>query len=202
MNTGDFKASMDRYILDKLKMLNTIKPAVVTAIAGASVQVKPLTTTKYRDGTHLACPELFDVPLLQLSTKSARIELPVEVGDIVIVLFSDRDIVDLLDRDIRGPDIVFAENSQPLGMYPLVAIPIFLTGASSRPVARNLQITCQGTTITVSDSGVHINGVVTADDIITKDVPEGLNAFATTHTHLYSPGPGTPTETAPPTPAG
>lgn len=198
MNTGDFKASMDRYILDKFKMLNTIKPGIVTGVNGSSVKVKPLTTTKFRDGTHIASPELFDVPLLQIATKHASIELPVSVGDLVIVLCSDRDYSDLLDRDVRGPDIAFAEEPNSLGLFPLLAIPVKYALASSRPNPSNLTIKCKGTTMTVGENGVVVDGVITAKDVVTDDVPSLNDFYNYSLTHIHNEG--TPTQTTPPAP--
>lgn len=175
MNSADFKASMDRYILDKFKMLNTIKPGVVTQVKGQTVDVRPLTTTLYTDGVQLQCPQLFEVPLLQLRTKHATIELPVSVGDPVIVLFSDRDYGDLLDQPLKGPTPSFAEDPQPLGLFPIMAIPMGFSQASNRSNPGNIRISCKGTTLEVGDFGVKVNGDIECENLITPEVD--LNAF-------------------------
>lgn len=115
-------------IKDALREVATIKPAVVTSVKGQFINARPLTKTKYRKGPQEYAPEVFNVPLMVYSGGGAYISVPVKAGDMVILLFSDRDTGGLMETSINVSSDGFDANFvDPLRYYPLVAIPCFYT---------------------------------------------------------------------------
>jgi len=121
MNVNTDYQALERFVRDKLRYVHTIKPCVVVRNNGHTVDVKPLTTTRYRDGTQLPFNTFDDVPLMIYSgTKGgARVTVPVVEGDTVVVLCSDREYADLLDSPIDTDSIFPSESVQPFGLYPI-----------------------------------------------------------------------------------
>jgi len=156
MNKVSAYESLNLFFRDKLRGVHTIKPAVVTQNNGHTVNVRPLTTTKYRDGQQLPLPEIPDVPLMIYSgTKGgARITMPVVAGDTVLLLCSDRDYGTLLDNEVSTTSIFASEDIQPLELFPIMAIPCFFTEPEGKPVdTSNIVIENGSTKITVKPSG-------------------------------------------------
>ena len=156
MNTNTFYQSLERFVRDKLRNVHTIKPAVVTANKGSTVDVKVLTTTRYRDGTQLPMPVLQDVPLMIYSgTKGgARVTVPVIAGDTVLLLCSDRDFSDLLDSPVDVDSVFPSDSVEPFGIHPIMAIPMFFTEPEGKPIdTSNIVIENGSTKITVKPSG-------------------------------------------------
>lgn len=54
--------------------------------------IQPDFTTKYRDGSEVDAPIIYDVPFAHQRAGSAIIHMPLEVGDKVILKFSDRSL--------------------------------------------------------------------------------------------------------------
>lgn len=156
MNTNTFYQSLEKFVRDKLRNVHTIKPAVVTKNNGHTVNVKVLSTTRYRDGTQLPLPILEDVPLMIYSgTKgNARVTVPVIEGDTVLLLCSDRDFSDLLDSTVDVDSIFPSESVEPFGIHPIMAIPMFFTEPEGKPIdTKNIIVENGTTTITVKPSG-------------------------------------------------
>lgn len=156
MNLNDSVQSLNLFIRDKLRNVHTIKPAVVVRNNGSTVDVSPLTTTRYRDGTQLPFPEIPDVPLMIYSgTKGgARVTVPVVAGDTVMLLCSDRDYGNLLDSTVDTDSVFLSDEIEPLGLYPIMAIPCFFTEPEGEPIdTSNIVIENGSTKITVKPSG-------------------------------------------------
>lgn len=153
--TTDYE-SLDLFFRDKLRNAHTIKPAVVLKNNGSTVDVRPLTTTRYRDGTQLPFHICYDVPLMiYAGTKgNARITVPVIEGDTVLLLCSDRDVGTLLDSPVDTKSIFPSDEIEPLELYPIMAIPMFFTEPEGKPIdTKNIIIENGSTKITVKPSG-------------------------------------------------
>jgi len=156
MNSVSQYEAMNLFVRDKLRNVHTIKPAVVTKNNGHTVNVRPLTTTRYRDGTHLPFPEIPDVPLMIYSgTKgAARVTVPIVAGDTVMLLCSDRDYGDLLDSEVDVKSFFLSDEIEPLELFPIMAIPSFFTEPEGKPVdTENIVIENDSTKITVKPNG-------------------------------------------------
>ena len=70
-------------------------PAVVVGvqeIEQMKIDVKPLPKRKYKDGSSVEFPVLQSVPVVMPNTKTSSISLPVNQGDNVLLVFSQREI--------------------------------------------------------------------------------------------------------------
>lgn len=153
---NSYPESLNKFMRDKLRNVHTVKPCVVTKVTGNRVSVKPLTSTKYHDGSQFDLPILDDVPLMIYSANmgGARITVPITVGDTVIVLCSDRDTGDLMNTKVTGPRAFPADEITPLELYPILAIPCFYTIPSEKPISTTDIVIENGSTkISVKPSG-------------------------------------------------
>lgn len=156
MNINSDYEALNLFVRDKLRSVHTIKPAVVLKNNGHTVNVRPLTTTRYRDGTQLPIGEIPDVPLMiYAGTKgNARITVPVVEGDTVMLLCSDRDYGSLLESSVDTKSIFPSDDIQPMELFPIMAIPMFFTEPEGKPIdTENIVIENGTTTITVKPSG-------------------------------------------------
>lgn len=151
-----FTESLNKFMRDKLRNVHTVKPCVVTKVTGNRVSVKPLTATKYHDGSQFDLPILDDVPLMIYSANmgGARITVPIVKGDTVIVLCSDRDTGDMMNTKITKAQAFPADEITPLELYPILAIPCFYTIPSEKPISTTDIVIENGSTkISVKPSG-------------------------------------------------
>lgn len=203
-------------IENRLSSLNTMLPGKVVAVdvAKGKCSVQPLIKRKYADGTVKDLPVIANVAIANYRAGKAFITLPVKVGDMVEVRFSQRSLdiwlskggsVDPLDpRKFHISDAV----AYP-GMYPFSDPP---AGATADDVvikndtttviikpSGEVQVTAQSAIKLLSDLIV-LSGDGDALALASKVLTE-LNNIKTaydSHTHLYSPGPGGPTPSAAP----
>lgn len=160
-------------IKDSLREVATIKPAVVTAVKGQFINARPLTKTRYRKGPQEYAPEVFDVPLMVYSGGGATISVPVKAGDMVILLFSDRDTGDLMNSSISASSDGFDANFvDPLKYYPLVAIPCFYTIPDAVSVdPTKITVINGGSQITVDKDGdIEVTSAAAVNITATGDV--------------------------------
>lgn len=129
MQTNDYYRALELFFRDSIRRLATVKPCFVQEVVGNRVRVKPLTKTLYKDGKQEELPELFDVPLFIYSAQRgrARVTVPVGRGDLVIVVFSDRDMGNMLNELVSSPVAYDSDELWCLGLYPLCAFPSFFT---------------------------------------------------------------------------
>ena len=156
MNKVSYYESLNLFFRDKLRNVHTIKPAVVTKNNGHTINVRPLSTTKFRDGQQIPFPEIPDVPLMIYSgTKGgARVTVPVIEGDTVLLLCSDRDYGNLLESTVDTSSVFPSDEIEPLEFFPIMAIPCFFTEPEGSPVdTKNIVIENGSTKITVKPSG-------------------------------------------------
>lgn len=161
MNVNTEYQLLHRFVRERLRDIHTVKPGVVTKVNDFTVDVKPLTTTKYRDGTQLPLPTLEDVPLMINSggMGNARITMPIKEGDPVVVLSSDRDYDNLRSSEITKDSIFPGQEINPLSLNPIMAIPCFFTEPQGTPIDKDNVVVENGSTkITVKfDGNVEIN---------------------------------------------
>lgn len=148
--------SLNLFFRDKMRSVHTIKPAVVLENHGYTVDVRPLTTTRYRDGTQLPFHKCYNVPLqIYAGTKgNARITVPVVAGDTVMLLCSDRDFGDMQNSTVDTKSVFASDALEPLELYPVLAIPMFFTDPEGRAIDTKSIVIENGTTkVTVKPSG-------------------------------------------------
>lgn len=154
MNTDDFTDTLDLHFRDRLRSARTNIPCKVVKVDYTldRVDCQPLTKTLYKNGTQLATANLISVPLMVYSANAgdARITMPIQIGDTVLVLCSDRDYGDMLLRGDRSD----CEDIAPMGLYPIMAIPCFLPENNAKAVNRdNIEIHNGSTSIKIAPDG-------------------------------------------------
>lgn len=81
-------------ITNRLRQVNTAIPGRVEKYDATTrkADVQPLIKESYADGTILSQPVITNVPVVMPSTSGAGLALPVAVGDLVLLVFSQRSI--------------------------------------------------------------------------------------------------------------
>lgn len=204
------KSFVEGIFEDLINEIHTIKPCVVTAVDYSKnlVDVSILTKTRIADGVQEEFPDLSDIPLMVLSGSSgtARITLPVSVGDNVIVLMSDRSYSTLIS-ETSGKEKMDSDEFKTHDLYPILAIPCFYTAQTAQTidplniviengtskieiepsgkisvVAQTAEITCESVSIDgdVSVTGkMDVSGIVSGQDFKASSIPSPFS----THTH-------------------
>lgn len=140
----------------RLSTLHTQLPARVTSVNYQENHLNciPLITTRFSDESQNPFPELFEVPFFILSGNSgnARVTIPINVGDTVLVEFSERDLGGFAQSDGRTQVRSFSRT--PHGLYPIMAFPCLYTRRSSKAVDPiNLVIENESSSISMSPEG-------------------------------------------------
>ncbi len=137
MSANSIVTTLNDLIQSNLADVHTALPAKITSVdyAGARVSVLPLVKTKIGVNKSVAYPELSGVPLVIMSGNAgkARITFPVQAGDTVIVLFSERDPTNMLAS--TGTDVAEPVQSGYLGLYPIGIIPCISTSSGAKPIS-------------------------------------------------------------------
>lgn len=163
-----FVDGLRRVIDERLLYVNTAIEGRVTAINHTvnTVDVQPLIRTRKSDGSQETYPEMVDVPyqILSANAGNARITFPIAIGDLVTVIFSQRDNGHLAGSSGSTP--VNAVSNVTHGLYPALAIPCFFTEATAQPVdPTNVVIENGGARISLSPSGdITMNGATVTSD--------------------------------------
>lgn len=119
-----------------LNEAHTVLPGMITSIdyTEGLVSVKPLLKDKRSNSRILEYPEIGDVPLWVYcgNMGSARVTVPVMVGDIVAIHFCEREASTFILSD--GKTVTEPIEYSPLGLYPLYATPSIHPIKVSRPI--------------------------------------------------------------------
>lgn len=176
-----------------LKEVHTCLPAVVTKVSGQTIEAQPTIQRKI-SGELVNIPLLVDVPLRYQKTSKFSITFPVDIGDHVMIIFSERSIDTwLLSGEIQAPGDI-RKHSLSDGF----AIPMMYPNTDEVPDfdSTNLQIkTASGSGVTLTPGGdIELNG--NSDWAVAyTDLKTAFDQFVTdynSHTHT-SASPGSPT---------
>lgn len=148
MNVNGLPEVLNKFVRNYLRQVHTIKPATVTAVNPATntLSATLLTDTYYPNGTNREFPEVIDVPyfILSGSRGTARVTMPLIPGDLVLILYSDRDYEELLTSD--GSTVVNSKNPSTHNYSPLLALPCFYTLPNAIPTDPTNIVVQNGTT--------------------------------------------------------
>lgn len=137
MNPIKFSTVLSDLVESSLMDVHTCLPAKVVSVdyGTGHLSATPLVRTRVAIGKTLDYPQLDNIPMLIMSGKAgiARITFPVSAGDIVIVLFSERDSTSVISGS--GSDTVDPDQSAPLGLYPIGALPCIFTSSGGSPIS-------------------------------------------------------------------
>lgn len=195
-------------LLNFMRTVHTIKPAVVTAVNGAKLNCRITTKTRFSaQREEIDQPDCIDIPYFLLSARrgDAVISMPIAIGDPVVVLFSDRAFGDLLETDATEP--ITNPSVSTHGYNPVLALPSFLTatdvledysgdiaiknGNSLVRIASDGVITATGSTFNFGDGSDNLFDLL-------RQLSAQVNSLSTAlagHVHSSS-GAGTPTNAA------
>lgn len=131
-----------------LRNVHTNIRCVVVGVnyAGPTVDVKPLAHTNFGDGTVDAYPSILDVPLnLPSGNKGkARLTIPIKVGDIVGIAFSERNENDTSDVTTHG-------------LFPGWSVTEIFTPGNTRPIdPNNVVLENEKAIFTLKPDGTHV----------------------------------------------
>lgn len=204
------------FVADYLQDVHTIKPGVVIAVNGNTIDCSILTKTRFNSDTEEEQPDVFGVPFLVISGNrgNAKITMPIQPGDNVLILFSDRNVGELLDSDGQQP--VTSYSSLTHNYDPILALPCFFTspneiendtenvvianGSTTVVIAPDGNVTITAPTVAIEGNAtisgdLAVEGDITAANVTADTEVTAGSVTLTGHTHLYSPGPGSPTPT-------
>lgn len=141
--------------------VHTMKPAIITSVDydNACLSATPVTTTTLTDGTVLEEQTVIDVPILIISANdgSAKLTMPIKVGDRCFILYSDRDYGELLETEGSSP--IETDEIIPFGRNPLGALCCYYTQADPTVIDENNVVLQNGT----SDIIIEPSGQITID---------------------------------------
>ncbi len=137
MSANSMVTTLNDLIQSNLADVHTALPAKITSVnySGGRVSVLPLVKTQIGVNKSIPYPELSNVPLVIMSGNAgkARITFPVQAGDTVIVLFSERDPTNMLAS--TGTDIAEPVQGAYLGLYPIGIIPCISTVSGAKAIS-------------------------------------------------------------------
>lgn len=134
MNPDRFITSLGDLIKNQLADVHTTLPAKITSVdyGAGRASVLPLVKTQVGVNKSIAYPELSGVPLVILSGNGgkARITFPVQPGDTVLVVFSERDPSNVLAG--TGTQAVDPVLKNYLGLFPVGIIPCISVAGNAK----------------------------------------------------------------------
>ncbi len=167
--------------------------AEITAINGRKLSVKPLGIMG-----GVTPPQIHDVPLGLLGNKDNHTDHKLEIGNIIIVLFTTFDISNYMAFGSKDTAMSISLNDY----NNAIALPIVF-GLEELKVMLPESISHIGNVNHVGDTtqkgNVTQTGEQTTTGIIHSDTDvTGTSISLVNHTHKYNPGPGVPTPTQKP----
>lgn len=120
-------------VLDGLYEIHTSLPARVVSVdyGAKTVHLESLINNTRGSEDSTAYPTMYDVPIMTLAGGDARISMPIRVGDIGVVVFSERDPSNALQSD--GTSSTDGNLVMPCGIYPAAFLPKTALGNDSTP---------------------------------------------------------------------
>lgn len=157
--------------------------------------VKPLLKKVYNDKSVLEMPVLPNVPVIFPRTKRSGVTFPLERGDGVLLLFTER----ALERWKLSGDVSEPGDSRRFDLTDSVCIPGLFSFNQTNIASNNddLEIQHEGQKVTIKKNGDIELG---AGESLLSLVNETFLALYDSHTHLYAPGPGAPVPSGTPLP--
>ncbi|QYC52530.1 putative baseplate assembly protein [Salmonella phage SSBI34] len=120
-----YNVFISRYVRNNLHT-NIRGKVVGVDYSGPSVDVQPMTYTQFPSGTKDSYPVIYDVPILLPSGANgkARLTMPIKVGDIVGLSFSERNESDVMDMNTHQ-------------LFPGWAVTQIFTDGNRKPIDPN-----------------------------------------------------------------
>lgn len=137
MNPDRFTTTLGDLITSKLADVHTAVPARLTSINYGTGRgsAQPLVKSAIGTSKSISYPELLDVPIVIQSGNSgkAKLTFPLQAGDTVLVVFSERDPSNFLSGN-NGDNLSEPAQRTYLGLYPIAIIPCLSAGNSGTEI--------------------------------------------------------------------
>lgn len=152
-----------------------------------TAKIQPLVGVMDGNNEYKDMPILNNVPVLHFGTDSYIIHMPIKNGDVVLLLFCDRDISSLDDAEKRN-EPSYASSNRMFSLCDCLAIPFCFT-QENISISNNNAITIESkngqtkielvdNSINILAGNININGNLNLNGTFTNN---GINM--TTHTH-------------------
>jgi len=170
---------------------HTCLPAIVNSYdpTGPKVEVQPLLRKAYNNGKEISFKPIIEVPVIFPRTKRCRFTFPLERGDTVLLLFSERSIETWLAGD--GSEVTPLDGKK-FSLTDAIAIPGLFAFGQGSPIedGNKLEIVFDNAKFISDGEGFEItgnlkvNGKVEATDNIESDAEVKAGSVKlSTHTH-------------------
>jgi hypothetical protein len=177
----------------QLAELNTAIPARVLSYdpATQSADVQPLLKRRLKNGQVLSRAAITGVPVVFPAAGGGIITFPIQAGDTVLLIFSQRSIDRWVQSD--GGEVDPLDNrmhaiSDAIAIPGLTSFPNALSGDTDRVIIKfqgaQIALARDGSVEILAPGGLHVVGNVTVTGTITADgtvIGDGVNLK--THTH-------------------
>lgn len=129
---GNMTQAINQAIMAVIKTMHTALPAIVTKYdpKGPKIEAKPQIKRLYTDGTVLSIPPIVSVPVIFPRTSRFRLSYPLEAGDGVLLVFSERSLETWL---ARGEDVA-PQDKRCYDLSDAIAIPGLWSFGKGSPV--------------------------------------------------------------------
>lgn len=155
---GNLTDAIGQAIRSTLNNIHTALPAIITKYdpTGPKAEVKPQIKKIYTDNTVIALPAIVSVPVVFPRTSRFRLSFPLEEGDGVLLVFSERSLETWL---ARGEDVA-PQDVRKFDLSDAIAIPglwafgkgmIIDSGEELELALDNVKITTDGTDFIITN---------------------------------------------------
>lgn len=197
MNTPaiKFQQAIAQMIENRISNIHTSIPAIVETYdyKTQTAEVTPGVKRLLQNGDVITLPKIVQVPVVFPSAGDALIHWPINRGDTVLLIFSERQI----DEFLQSGKISKPSQTRKNSLTDAIAISGILTLNKTGKAENNddLIITKSGSKIVIKSNGdVEISGenIKLGSGVLQKLVNESFQAVFNSHTHISN-GPGVAT---------
>lgn len=147
--SDQFVSAVSQAISEQLSEMNTILPGVIESydpVRNRAV-VRPTMPKRLADGRDLPAPQIFEVPLVWLTSGGASVTMPVKPGDGVTLMFAQRSLDSWLSGGTTAP-----EDPRQFDLSDAIALPGLL---ANRPAVHpeNLVMSFGEASISITPGG-------------------------------------------------
>lgn len=182
-NDDSIVDALNDFLIDKFADLHTCMPGKIDKYEYSTqrAQVKPLLKRALKDGTQIEYPSISGVPVVFPCTLSTGITFPINSGDLVLLLFSEKS----LDNWVFSGDTSDTEKAKLHDLSDAIAIPGIISFNKSSIASNNedLEIIHNSQKITIKSNG----DIELGASGLQKLVTEAFVTMFNSHTHTYIP---------------
>lgn len=188
--------AIKEFVKGMLAGVHTCMPGEIVSYnyAKQKASVKPLLKRAYVDGTFSSYPVINDVPVVFPRSGGASLTFPVEKGDTVMLVFSERTMDQWLNKGSESVSML----ERQFSLNDAIAIPGLIPFSSDSKASNNtdVELSFKNQKITIKPNGNIEIGGAPLQSLMTKAAMDAFNL----HTHLVTIASlVTPTPSAPPT---